>query len=178
MQFTEKIIDKKNIDYKKIKSFMRQVFPRVQLYPMWGTVLISKIKKHQFTAYYHNDNFIGIFYNIILDDSVYLFYFAVNDELHSKGYGTQMLQHLFAKYKGKYVTTLIDTMNPCALDYEIRKRRLNFYEKNGFVYTDIKAGIFKPTGDFISTDKNLTVDKCKKIFKKIPCKIYPPKEKK
>lgn len=175
MCFEERTINRKNKDYKKIKKFMKRVFPKEQLYPMWGTVFISKIKKHPFVAYYKDDEFIGIFYNIICEECVYLFYFAVNDDLHSQGYGSKMLQHLFLKYPDKSVTTLIDTMDPNSSDYEIRKKRLKFYESNGFLYTDIKAGIFKPTGDFISTDKNLTVQKCKKIFRKIPCKVFPPK---
>lgn len=175
MEFIEKTIDKNNKDYKMIKKFMKRVFPKEQLYPMWGIILVSKFKKHPFVAYYHNDQFIGIFYNIICKNTIYLFYFAVNDQLQSQGYGTKMLQYLFSKYPNKSVTTLIDTMDVNSKDYETRKKRLNFYEKNGFIYTNIKAGIRKPTGDFISTDKNLNAVKCKEIFRRIPCKIFLPK---
>ncbi len=169
-------VSKKLSDYNEISAFMKRVFPKEELMPMWLIKLLTLKKNYDFKAYYDNDLFVGILFTIDSDDTLFVFYIAVNDKVHSKGYGSKLLQTLFDKYPDKSVTLFIETMDDKdAQNYQQRVKRLAFYERNGFVHTDIKAGFKTPFVDILSTDKNFNAAKAKKLMKAIPMKIFAPK---
>ncbi len=173
MYLTEKTITRKQNDYKEIASFMKRVFPKEELIPMWLLCIATKKKKYDFKAYYDNDLFVGILFTIDTKDTLFVFYIAVNDKIHSKGYGSELLKALFERYPEKSVTLFIETMDDKnAENYEQRIKRLAFYERNGFVHTGIKAGFKTPFVDILSTDKEFDIPKTKKLMKFMPMKIY------
>lgn len=174
MHLTEKTISKNSHDYKEIANFMKRVFPKEELMPMWLINILSKRKNNKFSAFYDDDLFVGVLFTIETEDLLFVFYLAVNDEIHSKGYGSKLLQILFEKYENKPITLFIETLDPLANNYHQRIKRLAFYERNGFVDTGIKAGGKSPFIDILSTNKDFTLKQCKKILKFIPLKIYPP----
>ncbi len=49
---------------------------------------------------------------------------AIYEQWHGHGYGTKLLNHIFAHYRGKYQTMLVGTGDS--------PRMLDFYRKNGF----------------------------------------------
>ncbi len=174
MHLTEKNLSKKLPDYSEICLFMKRVFPKDELLPMWFIRLLTAKKNYNFKVYYDNDLFVGIIFTIELNDTLFVFYLAVNDEIHSKGYGSKLLQVLFEKYPEKSITLFIETMGDKMADnYEQRVKRLAFYERNGFVHTGIRAGFKTPSVDILSTDKEYGVVKAKKLMKAIPMKIFP-----
>ena len=174
MCLTEKKVSRHSYDYKDITAFMKRVFPKEELMPMWLLNIMSIKKNYQFSAFYDNDLFIGILFTIEQDDMLFVFYLAINDEIHSKGYGSKLLQILFEKYESKPITLFIESIDPLADNYQQRVKRLAFYERNGFINTGIKTGVKVPFIDILSTDKNLTTQQCKKLVKYTPLKIYPP----
>ncbi len=175
MNLTEKNLSRKLSDYKEICQFMKRVFPREEVIPMWLVRLFNLKKKYDFNVYYDNDLFVGILFTIDTKDTIFVFYLAVNDKIQSKGYGREILQILFQKYPDKSVTLFIETMDDKnAKNYEQRVKRLAFYERNGFFYTCIKAGFRDPFVDILSTDKDYNLAKAKKLMKAIPMKIFIP----
>ncbi len=174
MNLTEKNLSRKLTNYKEICQFMKRVFPKEELMPMWLVRLITLKKKYDFKVYYDNDLFVGITFTIDSKDTLFVFYLAVNDEIHSKGYGSKLLQVLFDKNPDKTVTLFIETMeDKNASNYEQRVKRLAFYERNGFINTGFKAGFKTPYVDILSSDKNYDEEKAKKLMKSIPMKIFP-----
>ncbi len=174
MNLTEKNLTKKLADYKEICLFMQRVFPKEELMPMWLIKALTLKKNYNFKVYYDNDLFVGILFTIELEHTLFVFYIAVNDKIHSKGYGSQLLQLLFDKYPNKSVTLFIETMDDKnAANYEQRVKRLAFYERNNFVHTGIKAGFKTPFVDILSTDNHYDTAKAKKLMKFIPMKIFP-----
>ncbi len=175
MGFAERNLSKKLEDYKEICAFMKRVFPKDELLPMWFIRVITRKKKYDFKVYYENDVFVGILFTIDLDDTLFVFYIAVNDKLHSRGYGSKLLQVLFNRYPNKSITLFIETMSDKgAENYEQRVKRLSFYERNGFVHTGIMAGFKTPVVDILSTNKDYNMVKAKKLMKSIPMKLFPP----
>ncbi len=174
MHLTEKPISKKLGNYKEIAELMQSAFPKEELMPMWLLSIIAKKKDYNFNAYYDNDLFVGILFTIDTKDTLFVVYIAVNDRIHSKGYGTKLLQILFKQHPEKSVTLFIETMDPAANNYEQRVKRLAFYERNDFVHTGIKAGFKTPFVDILSTDNSFDMAKTKKLMKHIPMKIFPP----
>ena len=172
MNLTEKTITKKLDDYKDIVQFMKRVFPKEELFPMWILNLITKKKNYDFNAYYDNNLFVGILFTINSKDSLFVFYLAVNDKIHSKGYGSKLLTMLKDKYQDKPISLFIETLDPKAENYEQRVKRLAFYKRNGFFDTKIKAGSKEPFVDILSTDENFGYDECKKMLKFMPLKLF------
>ncbi len=173
MNLIEKKLSRNLPDYKEICDFMKRVFPKEELIPMWLIRIIILKKNYDFKVYYDNDLFVGILFTIESDDSLFVFYIAVNDKIHSKGYGSKLLKVIFDKYPNKPVTLFIETMSDkSAENYEQRVKRLAFYERNGFRYTGIKAGYKTPFVDILSTDKKYDIIKAKKLMKAIPMKIF------
>ncbi len=169
----EKDLSKKLSGYKEICAFMKRVFPKEELMPMWLIRLATLKKNYDFKVYYDNDLFVGILFTIESDDTVFVFYLAVNDKIHSKGYGSKLLQVLFDKHPDKSVTLFIETMDDKnAKNYEQRVKRLAFYERNSFIHTGIKAGFKSPFIDILSTDKEYDAIKAKKLMKFMPMKIF------
>ncbi len=173
MNLTEKKLTKHLDDYKEICNFMKRVFPKQELMPMWFIRLLTLNKKYNFNVYYDNNLFVGITFIIHSKDEIFVFYIAVNDKIHSKGYGSKILQILFDKHPDKPLTLFIETMDDKnAANYEQRVKRLAFYERNSFIHTGIKAGFKTPFVDILSTDKNYTIAKAKKLMKFMPMKIF------
>ncbi len=173
MDLIEKKVNKKLHNYNEITEFMERVFPKEELMPMWLLNTITKMKKYNFNAYYDGDLFVGILFTIESRDELFVFYIAVNDKIQSKGYGSKLLQMLFEKFPSKPISLFIETMDDKNADnYEQRVRRLAFYEKNGFIYTGIKAGINEPFVDILSTNKDFNVKNAKKLLRMMPMKIF------
>ncbi len=173
MNLIEKNLSRKLYNYKEICAFMKRVFPKEELIPMWLIRLMTLKKKYDFKVYYDNNLFVGILFTIETDDTLFVFYIAVNDKIHSKGYGSKLLKVLLDKYPNKPVTLFIETMDDkTANNYAQRVKRLAFYERNGFVQTGIKAGYKTPFVDILSTDKNYDIAKAKKLMKSIPMKLF------
>ncbi|MBQ9231404.1 MAG: GNAT family N-acetyltransferase [Prevotella sp.] len=91
-----------------------------------------------FTAYYDSEEFVGFTIVYPRPTVNWYWYFAVLPELRGKGLGQQILTQLIKKYEG----------HPCVLDMESpyqypcpnseqRKRRHEFYLRNGFRDTNV-----------------------------------------
>ncbi len=176
MKLTEKDLSRKLPDYKEICQFMKRVFPKDELMPMWLIRMATLKKNYDFKVYYDNSLFVGILFTIESKDTLFVFYIAVNDEIHSKGYGSKLLQVLFDKFPDKPITLFIETMDDKnAVNYEQRVKRLAFYERNGFVHTGMSAGFKTPFVDILSTDKTYDETKAKKLVKIMMMKIFSQK---
>ncbi len=175
MNLTEKNLSSRLSNYQEICQWMKRVFPKEELMPMWLIKLLILKKNYNFKVYYHGPLFVGILFTIQSEDTVFVFYIAVNDKIHSKGYGSELLRVLFNQFPDKSVTLFIETVSDKeALNYDQRIKRLAFYERNGFVHTKIEAGFKKPFVDILSTDKDFDVVKAKKLMRFFPMKIFVP----
>ncbi len=176
MDLIEKKLSKKLPNYEEICRFMKRAFPKEERMPMWLIRLLTQKKNYDFNVYYDGDLFVGVLFTIESEDTLFVFYIAVNDEIRSKGYGSQLLGVLFEKYPDKSVTLFIETMDDKEADnYAQRVKRLAFYERNGFVQTGIRAGFKTPFVDILSTDKAYDMAKAKKLMRAMPMRLFAPR---
>lgn len=177
MELVIKQVNKKLDEYKVIKDLMIKVFPKNEILPMWILLLLSKRKMVDFNAYYDDEEFVGFSYSVVNCDTVFIFYLAVNDKIQSKGYGTQILECIKKKYKGKEITLNIQKIDESLENYEQRLKRLKFYQRNGF--NDTKYYIDDDTDYLIlSTSENFNKDGYVKTLKKYSFGFYNPRIKK
>lgn len=77
--------------------------------------------------------FVGYTYMINFFQGSFIYYFAIELEYQSKGYGTALLKHLREIQGTRPIVLTIFAPQPNNDDYEERIRRKWFYVKNGFV---------------------------------------------
>lgn len=125
-------INKSKAARRLVRRLYSSAFPIAERAPFVFLQYRSKSNCADFFAVYDNEQFAGLVYNIYYKDLVYVFYLAVDADCRSKGYGSKILKEIQQRFKGKRLILSIEEVNPDSANYEQRKRRKAFYEKNGF----------------------------------------------
>lgn len=120
------------------RALYLEAFPKAERLPLSTLERRVRQGKADFTCYYDGEAFAGLSYMVPWKDIVYLFYLAVDRDSRDRGYGTAILESLKAQYPGRRILISIEEMDPASDNYEQRKRRKDFYERNGFRDTAIK----------------------------------------
>ena len=81
---------------------------------------------------YDNDLLVGFIVLVKNEPSSYLYYLAIDHRLRSKGYGSKAIQALLSLYSHLQITLDFEVLDPAAPNLEQRKRRREFYLRNGF----------------------------------------------
>jgi len=151
--------------FNDIKNLYSTAFPRQEQAPL--AFIINQTKKDtvRFDAYYDGDVFVGLTYCISFQDMTYLWYLATRSDLHSKGYGTQIMQHLGKIYPNNRIVLNLDVQDENASDSDIRKRRKEFYIKNGYTTAEYSCTFNGNKLDVMCTNGNVAADEFLSIFK-------------
>ena len=133
------IMNLKNIndfeDFKFIYDDMLQQFPKCELKSFEHIKSLFKTNKYKIAVFEDNNEIKGyiLYY---LSDFIWVDYFAIFKDFHSKGFGTLILNQSFEKYK-----------NLKCVYFEVEKedkkdinttKRLNFYKRLGCFDSNIK----------------------------------------
>ena len=117
------------LDFKQVYF---SSFPKSEQTPIWFLLQRAKRANISFCAYYDGDIFAGFSYIIVQDDLTYIQYLAVNANIRSKGYGSQILNHIKERYPNNRMILAIETEDETAANNEERIKRKKFYVKNGY----------------------------------------------
>lgn len=118
-----------------IKRIYLEAFPKRERMPFPMMVAMSKLWNTQFFGFYHNSIPCGFTYLASNRKLAFLMFFAVDEPLRSKGYGSLILQALKDKYPDKKIIISIEPCEARAPDIDLRKRRKGFYLRNGYTET-------------------------------------------
>lgn len=88
--------------------------------------------KGNFLGLFDQQNLIGMSYYSEYQGTVYVFYFAIDEQFQSRGYGKIMLDYLFKTFQQHKIILLVEEIDSNAENNQQRIRRKNFYLKNGF----------------------------------------------
>lgn len=173
MYLTVKTVSKSNGDYKEIKQLMKRGFPREELFPMFLLLWVARMKNVEFLSFYDENTLVGLLYTVDCKENLHLKYLVVNDAVQGKGYGSEMLTWLKEKYGGKTITLFIETLNEKVKNIEQRKKRLRFYERNGFYPSGYSAGMKEVMVDILSSSPTFSKDNCKNLLRFLPFRLMP-----
>ena len=177
---TKQKIRKSLPEYQEIKELMKRSFPKNELYPMWLLMLISKIKKVDFLAFYEEEKFVGCVYLIKSKKVAYLMYIVVNDKVQSQGYGTKILKQIIKENKDKEIVLDIEPLDKDASNHEQREKRYRFYKKNGFKKTSYFVDDEDDPTDYIilSTEGTFPKKEVEKLLRGLSYGTYKRRYKK
>lgn len=104
------------------------------------------------SAAYDNDVLIGMTVVFIYKDIVYLAYLAIGEEYRGHGYGTQVLHLLREQYPDMRIVIDIEQQDPHADNAEERRKRKDFYLRNGYEDTGVRYFFYNVDYDLLSAN--------------------------
>ncbi len=126
--------------FPQVKALYESAFPANERIPI-KHLLDDKIKR-EFWAFFDKEDgandatpkFCGFSNSISHGDITNIVYFAVEPELRSRGYGSQILQAIRRQHPGTRIIVDIEVEEDSkdAEELERRNRRREFYQRNGF----------------------------------------------
>ena len=129
------IIKKVKFRSSDVKQIYFDTFPKKERMPFSMMVAMSKFWNTDFLSFYDGDTFCGFIYLAHNRNIIFVMFFAVDEKLRSKGYGSTILQEIQKKYPKKKIIISIEPCDETAPDIETRKRRKDFYLRNGYKET-------------------------------------------
>ena len=117
---------------KKEKRLFRSAFPAVEKIPFWILRLFSLRKGIDFLSFSDNGAFVGFIYLVSYKKTTFVLYLAIDGSLRGKGYGSRVLSQIKAEKPGQRIVLNIEPLDDKAPNAEQRRKRLAFYERNGF----------------------------------------------
>lgn len=139
--------------HRRVAQLYREAFPTDEQLPLGVLTLMSWRPGIEFFAIYDGPDFCGLLYQISDREHTLIFYFAVGGELRGKGYGSEILDWI--KRRKRSVSVIMESLHePCDNPGQ-RRRRADFYLRNGFFdtgyYMKGRSGIY----DILCTDPGL-----------------------
>ena len=163
--------------FPQVKALYESAFPANERIPI-KHLLDDKIKR-EFWAFFDGDLFCGFSNSITHGSITNIVYFAVEPELRSRGYGSQILQAIREKHPDSRIVVDIEVEEDSkdAEELDRRNRRREFYTRNGFgsspvdyVWQGVHYRLLTAGGTV--TEKEFR-DFWKEILKDIPGAKYP-----
>ena len=123
-------LDRQGEDISKSRYLFETAFPAEERPPFSAVLAMDH---HLFFGVYDGEKYIGLTYLVEFEDILYVFFLAVSKRHRNKGYGTNILNEIKNRYPSRRLFLLADEVGERYPDNEIRKRRIGFYARNGFV---------------------------------------------
>lgn len=155
----------KECEKRKVKRLYYSAFPKVERCPY--SILKSRVKKGkgEFYSIYEESTFVGLIYNIVYSDIVYIYYFALEESLRHKGYGSNILNDIKLMYKDKRIILMAESIDESASNYQERVNRGKFYSKNGFAYQGYTVSELGVSYDMLGCSNSVSKAEFKELIK-------------
>ena len=132
--------------YRDVKALYHSAFPQDERLPFTRLAVLNLVRSSvDLLAHYDGNVFCGLSFTVCTDRYLYVDYVAVNPQLRGKGYGSIIVAELLKRYPVPAIgeTKMPDPNSP---DYEIEKRRIEFWKNAGFDYFDNQVVIQNSKG--------------------------------
>ena len=120
---------------QEIKELYFSSFLKEDRMPFWMMLIMSYLWHTEFIAFYDDDTLCGFVYMATLRKVTFVMFFAVPENLRSKGYGSLILDEVQALHSNHKIVISIEPCDDNAEDIQQRLRRKSFYLRNGYAET-------------------------------------------
>ena len=130
-------IDENTKNLEEIKQLYWDAFPFEERIPFYIMVLVGNDRGVEFLSVYDDDIWLGFIHTLVGEKLSYIFYFAIDRGLRQSGYGSKIL----CEYKKMHprLSLAIEPIEEGSDNIKKRKKRLEFYNKNGFETLDTRV---------------------------------------
>ena len=157
----------KSKNKKKAEYVYKHTFCRDETVNIWYIKYLMLLNRADFLVAEENGEFRGIVYLLRNKDFVYLFYLIVDKEHRQEGYGSKILEEVNKVYGDRPIVITIESpYEEDAENIDERKKRLKFYEKNGYRLINESVNDFGINYELISTKNNATKDDFLRFMRK------------
>lgn len=130
-------IDENTKNLEDIKQLYMDAFPFDERIPFYIMVSVGNERGVEFLSIYDDDTWLGFIHTLVGDKLSYIFYFAIDGSLRQSGYGSKIIRE-YKKIHPK-LSLAIEPIEEDSDNIKQRKKRLAFYEKNGFETLDTRV---------------------------------------
>ena len=95
-------------------------------------------KSFEITAVYDGEIFVGFVVTLNSGDISHILYFAVDEKLRSKGYGSEILKTVHNSKPGQRFIADVEKPDAKSDNNAQREKRIRFYSRNGYEMTDVE----------------------------------------
>ncbi len=161
-----------NENLNKARKLYESAFPSEERMPF--AFLEKGYRKGiaDFFAVYDGPLFVGIIYVVLIGKYASVFYFAVDEKLRKKGYGSRILSSIKERYQNRTIFLDIEKIDEQAKDNGLRIRRKNFYNRNGFSSCGLFITEFGVNYEILTHNGNIDFPEYKKFMKKFTGKLF------
>lgn len=118
--------------FETFYNLLKKSFPRVEYRSFNGQKALLSKEIYEILFCFDGEKIIGAMSFWRLDKFVFIEHFAVDESERGRGIGTKMLEKIQKRINGFVILEVELPYN------EISKKRISFYERNGFVYNDFE----------------------------------------
>lgn len=145
--------DTKNLD--EIQRLYEQAFPKNERRPFQGLLTVPQSSAES-VALYDGNLFCGFACFLNGGDISHIIYLAIEESLRNRGYGSMALQALHAYKSGRRIMVDIELETKNAPNNEQRRKRKQFYLRNGYEQTAIRYRWRKEDYEILSYGGDVT----------------------
>ena len=147
-----------------IYKLYRSAFPRSERKPFSMIYKMSRAGKTDTWYITDEGRFVGLAITINGPDRILLDYFAIDEQARNGGYGSQILKMLISHYAPKSLFGEIENVIDEGEDLPLRKRRKQFYLRNGLKEMEVMVYLFGVKMELIGTGTPLTFEEYRNFY--------------
>lgn len=162
-------ITKISEDVQIVRELYEQSFPEAERLPFKALLNLLSVAEIDFCSYYLDNHFIGFTYTFTVGKLCWFFYFAVVPEKRGEGIGTEILRSVLERHKQSLVVIDVEHVEqpseqdgtaPAGLATpEMRRRRYDFYCRNGFRDSGVRRSFGGVTYQILVCGEGTILDK-------------------
>ena len=150
--------------FKEICRIYEASFPAYEKKPFWLIRLKNKQGRSDVWFLEEKGKMVGIAITMSAPNLMLLDYFAIAEDVRGKGFGSQGLKLLQKQYKDKKFFLEIESIYDECDNIEQRKRRKQFYLKNGMTEMKLMVNIFGTNMEVLGYECKLDFKKYRSVY--------------
>ena len=171
---TEKIT-KESRYWQQINSLAKEAFPPEEYLAPDKLVEMSEAENFDFLVLTDEGDFVGFMVVQTYKNLAYLFFLAIDSSRRSKGYGSYAIEALKEAYPEKKQVVDFEMLDEKADNYEQRKKRRNFYLRNGYKETGLFLSYLGVDYEVFCMEDDFDVEEFKELMTTIQVEGFNPK---
>ena len=175
MKLKTEYITEHNRVWREINNLAKEAFPPEEYLAPIELVRMSKANNFDFLLLTDDEQFVGFMVVQTHKNLAYLFFLAIDSSRRSKGYGSYAIEALKEAYPEKKQVVDFEMLDEKADNYEQRKKRRNFYLRNGYKETGLFLSYLGVDYEVFCMEDDFNVEEFKELMTTIQVEGFSPK---